>query len=89
MLRESLGRVAAKNGQVKRGADKKGRKDCAVREVKTHQKEKLKMPNLYSKSVDILRCKDCLKTINISKSYIEVYTSILRLFAARDLHCGS
>jgi hypothetical protein len=60
-----------------------------VREVKTHKKEKLKMSILYSKSVDTLHCKNCLNTINISKSYIEVYMSFLRLFATRDLHCGS
>ena len=62
-----------------------------MREVKTHKKEKLKIPILYYKSLDILHCKNCLKTTNISKvyMYVEVYMSFLRLFAARDLHCGS
>ena len=58
-----------------------------MREVRTHEEEKLKMQILYPKSVDILLCKNRLRTINVSKVNIKIYTSLSRLFASRDLQC--
>lgn len=79
-----LGRSKKLSG--KRGVDKrKGERTFAVREVRTHKQEKLKMQILYSKSVDILLCKNSLRTLNISKVNIKIYTSLSQLFTVRDL----